>query len=119
MPTTSLTKTEGRILVVTAPKGMLMGDPIPTDKPFYDELGRLTREPCDVVINLGLVEHMSTCVLGQLIDVHRACRTNRTTMVLCGINSRVEQIFNRFHCDLFFEMRATEEDALKAFRTTS
>ena len=76
------------------------------------EKGGVTR----MIVNMDNVVYLSSAVLGKLISLHKALRTNKGALKLCSISPPIYDVFEITRLDKVFDIYRTEGEALDAFR---
>ena len=72
------------------------------------------RKPARVVINLEEVGHMDSSGIGTLVELFRRVNAYQGELILCGLNERVQSVFEITKLDHFFSIYDTEAEALTA-----
>jgi anti-sigma B factor antagonist len=68
-----------------------------------------------VVINLDAVEKLSTMMLGKIIALHKRIRAVGGRLALCGVESRLYDIFQILKLPQLVPVYAEEQEALQTF----
>ena len=68
-----------------------------------------------LLINLGAVEYLSSSAIGVLIVVRKKVRSREGVVRLCNLHPDILTMFTITQMDQLFDIRSSEEDALKAF----
>lgn len=71
--------------------------------------------PARVVVNLENVNFVDSTGLSTLVHGTKQSRLQDGDLYLCGLQQQVRIIFELTRLDKFFEIFATEEDAIAAF----
>ncbi|MFH1731884.1 MAG: STAS domain-containing protein [Planctomycetota bacterium] len=69
-----------------------------------------------MLINMENVRYLSSAMLGKLISLHKALRTNKATLKLCSITPPIYEVFEITRLDKVFDIYSSEGEALEAFR---
>ena len=69
-----------------------------------------------IVVNLGGVEFVDSTALAILVQGMKRCRQHGGDVRLCQLQQQVRMIFELTRLDNAFEIFATEEEAVQAFR---
>lgn len=69
-----------------------------------------------MLINMENVRYLSSAMLGKLISLHKALRTNKGTLKLCSIAPPIYEVFEITRLDKVFDIHSSEDEALEAFR---
>ncbi len=68
-----------------------------------------------LLINLAAVEYMSSSAIGALIAMGTKVKSRQGVVKMCGLQPDIQTMFTITQMDQLFDIRSTEEDALKAF----
>ena len=68
-----------------------------------------------LLINLGAVEYLSSSAIGVFIVVRKKARSREGVVRLCNLQPDIHTMFTITQMDQLFDIRSSEEDALKAF----
>ncbi|MCB9940617.1 MAG: STAS domain-containing protein [Planctomycetaceae bacterium] len=94
---------------------------VPYDKchPMFDEFDRFVEEtePTRVVIDFTLATVCPSAPIGSLVYLNRRLKEAGGTLVLCCMNSAVEEQFTRLNLDAVFTIRDTVSAAEAVFRS--
>jgi anti-sigma B factor antagonist len=74
---------------------------------------------CRLVINFERVEGLSSAMLGKLITIHKKALPLGGRLALCGIDPKLQQIFDTVKLTVLVGFYATEEEAIQSFRMTN
>lgn len=74
--------------------------------------GAHERKPDRLVVNLEDVGYMDSSGLATLVESMRTAKMNSTSMILCGMNSKVRAIFEIARLDQFFTIVDTVAEAV-------
>lgn len=79
-----------------------------------DQLNELVAEatPPRLVLDFGVVAHMSSSALGVLITMHKRVRLKEGVLALCNIQPTIYEIFVITRLNEIFDIHASREDAL-------
>ena len=77
---------------------------------LVDEMGRK-----NLLLNFGTVELLSIAALGQLVMLNRKIKDASGKLVLCGINSNIQEVFEITKLNRIIEIRKDEQEGLQAF----
>ena len=69
-------------------------------------------KPRKLVINLQEVTYMDSSGIGTLVEIFRRMHSHGGQFVLCGLNDRVQSVFEITKLDKFFKIVKTEQEAL-------
>lgn len=69
-------------------------------------------KPQRLVIDLGAVSYMDSSGIGTLVEVFRRVNAYKGKLALCGLNERVRSVFEITKLDKFFQIYATQSEAL-------
>lgn len=70
-----------------------------------------------LIIDLSLVNYISSRGLGILVDIHKKCQKNGK-LVLCGLSNDVMSVFKLTVLNNFFIIVDTQEEALSIMKTS-
>ena len=86
---------------------------------FEKEINKvITEEPsCNLLLNLGDVEYMSSSGLRIFVSTMRILKETNRKLKLCNINNAVKKIFEVVELMDMFDIYETEADALKSFKS--
>ena len=81
------------------------------------ELARLIaeQEPKSLVVNFSSVELIRTMGLSAMVMLNRKVKSCEGRLILCGMRSKVHEVFVVSSLDKLFDIKNTEPDALAAF----
>ncbi len=65
------------------------------------------------VIDLSRVRYMGSAMLGMMVNIRHRVRTEGGKLVLCGLSSRLREIFRACSMERLFTIAGTRPDALK------
>jgi len=69
-----------------------------------------------MLINMDTVQYLSSAVLGKLISLHKALRTNKGVLRLCSIAPPIYEVFEITRLNKVFDIHKSQDEALQAFR---
>ena len=78
-------------------------------KLLIDSLSKTGR----LVVNLGEVRYIDSSGIASLVEVLMKARNNGKELVLFGLNRTVQEVLQLTRLTTVFEIRETEEDALR------
>jgi anti-sigma B factor antagonist len=70
------------------------------------------QRPSRLVVSLKDVEYLDSSGLGTLVEVFRRVKGYGGKFILCCANERVKSVFEITKLDKFFQIYATEEEAM-------
>ncbi|HVA01806.1 MAG TPA: STAS domain-containing protein [Terriglobia bacterium] len=79
-------------------------------KTLLDSLKRTPR----LVVNLREVRYVDSSGIASLVEVLKEARNTEKQLVLFGLNKTVQEVLQLTHLTRIFEIRETEEEALRA-----
>jgi anti-anti-sigma factor len=68
-----------------------------------------------LVLDLGGVNKLSTAMLGTFMSLNRMLRADGGSLVLCGVDARLREIFGIFKLPQVLRICDNEQEALQAF----
>jgi len=113
MPLELASKQVGRVMVLACKGRITTGVETQT---LQAEVERLTLGTKSVVLNLAEVDFADSGGLGVLVRIHRALRTDRGDLKLCGLQESLHRVFQITHLHSVFEIYESEGQAVEAFR---
>jgi len=69
-----------------------------------------------MLISLEHVRYLSSAVLGKLISLHKALRTAKGGLKLCGICPPIYEVFEITRLNQVFDIYESQDEAVAAFR---
>lgn len=72
-----------------------------------------------IVLNLGMVEFVTSSVLGKWISLHRKLVRNSGSMVLCDLQPNVREILDASRLLTYFNHAETIDDACRLLTASS
>jgi anti-sigma B factor antagonist len=113
MPLELASKQLGRVMVVQCKGRITTGE---ETRALQQEVTRVTLGTKNVVLNLTEVDFADSGGLGVLVRIHRALRTDRGDLKICGLQESLLKVFQITHLHTVFEIYQTEGQAVEAFR---
>ena len=113
MPLELASKQVGRVMVLACKGRITTG--VET-RALQAEVERVTLGTKNVVLNLAEVDFADSGGLGVLVRIHRALRTDRGDLKLCGLQENLHKVFQITHLHAVFEIYESEGKAVEAFR---
>jgi anti-sigma B factor antagonist len=110
----------GQVLIVLLTEARLTNDA--TMKALGTELVNLMNTKCEhgkMLVNFEPVKFMSSAMLGQLVTLHKQCKTAKVELKFCSISPDIMQVFTLTRLDKLFDIQTTEANALAAFEGKS
>lgn len=68
--------------------------------------------PAKLIIDLAHVPYMDSSGVATLVEAMQVARRNRTRIILCSMQERVQSIFEIARLDMVFTIVSTSEEAL-------
>src|SRR5262245_34891941 len=69
-----------------------------------------------LVLDLSAVKRLSTDMIAEVIVVHKRIRSAGGRLVVCGLNSNLQELFQLLKLHSLFGIRNSREEALASFR---
>ena len=70
--------------------------------------------PCQLLLDFGNVERLSSAVLGQVVALERAVRRAGGKPVLCGVRPDLADVLIITRLDKYLDLYPSEEEALQS-----
>ncbi|MCL2330433.1 MAG: STAS domain-containing protein [Phycisphaerae bacterium] len=74
-------------------------------------VGLCEQKPSRLIVNLSAVDYMDSSGIGTLVEVLRRTKAYNGTLVLCGLNEGVRDVFEMTRLDKVFRICSTEDEA--------
>jgi anti-anti-sigma factor len=98
-----------------APQGRLDAVTVPSLEAVFEH--SISSGRVRLVVDLGAVNYISSSGLRALLSVRRQAQANGGDVVLCGMNSRVREVFEMIGFDKLFRVFDRVDEAAAALAT--
>jgi anti-sigma B factor antagonist len=109
IPMKTATRQQSESTIVDVTGDIDMGSSPGLRKFLLDTLKSASR----LVVNLGEVRYIDSSGIASLVEVLMKARDSKKQLVLFGLNRNVQEVLQLTRLTAVFEIRETEEDALR------
>src|SRR5262245_6458780 len=89
-----------------------------TAKEVFDPIYTLTTiGRAGIVLNLAVVDYLSSMALGKLVMLNRRVQVAKGRLTLCHLSPNIKDTLETTRLNELFEIYATEQDAVQSYKT--
>ncbi len=110
----------GEVVMVTLIQSRIVDEH--TIRAVGSEFEKLTLEAAadhKLLLNFKGVDYMSSAMIGQIMRLHKKCKTDGIKLKFCSICPQIMEVFKITSLTKILEIEPNEETALAAFNGTS
>lgn len=109
-----VTKKVENVIIVYPPSWL----DLDTSAAFKTRIAKLidAESECHLLLNFKDVKHINSSNLSELIKAKKKMDKSKRAMKMCGVHTKVKDVFAVVNFDSFFEIFDTEDEALFSFK---